>query len=103
MKSSLERFGVAHKEEICMFRSTIRRAILVSTLALTALIAVAGSAGAQPGLDDDPDYSDPMWIDANPATVVESGIYVDVGFRQGEGVPVIPQPHWADFELSGTR
>jgi hypothetical protein len=86
-----------------MFRSTIRRAVLVSALALTALFAVAGSAGAQPGPDDDPDYSDPMWIYAKPATVVESGIYVDVGFRQGEDVPVIPQPHWADFEQTSAR
>jgi hypothetical protein len=86
-----------------MFRSTIRRAVLVSTLAVTALIAVAGSAGAQPGPDDDPNYSHPMWIYANPATVVESGIYVDVGFRQGEGVPVVPQPHWAELDQAGAR
>jgi hypothetical protein len=40
-----------------------------------------------------------MWIYASPGTAVESGIYVDVGFRQGEGVPIVPQPHWDDIGL----
>jgi hypothetical protein len=47
----------------------IRRALLVALLALAALAAVCGSAGAQPGPDDDPNYNDPMWRYANPAAV----------------------------------
>ena len=44
-----------------------RRAFLVALLALAALAAICGSAGAQPGPDDDPNYNDPMWRYANPA------------------------------------
>ena len=55
-----------------MFRATVRRAVLVSLLAVAALAAVHGSAGAQPGPDDDPNYNHPMWIYANPAAVVRA-------------------------------
>lgn len=49
------------------FRASVRRALLVATLAVAALTAFHGSAGAQPGPDDDPNCHDPMWIYANPA------------------------------------
>jgi hypothetical protein len=47
----------------------VRKAFLVTVLAVAALAAVHGSAGAQPGPDDDPNYNHPMWIYANPANV----------------------------------
>ena len=100
------------------FRATVRRAILVSLLAVAALAAVHGSAGAQPGPDDDPNYHDPMWIYANPAAVsaadtsakpelvaqdgandsTQAALPVDYG----EVPPVEPgrepQPHWLEEE-----
>jgi hypothetical protein len=47
-----------------MLRSRLRNALLVSVF---TLVAAAGSVGAQPGPDDDPDYNDPMWRYADPA------------------------------------
>ena len=52
----------------------IRKALLVALLALAALAAICGSAGAQPGPDDDPNYRDPMWIYANPAIVSQQAL-----------------------------
>jgi hypothetical protein len=52
----------------------LRRALVVSALALTALAAVGGSAGAYPGPDDDPDYSEPGWIYANPEADATLGL-----------------------------
>ncbi len=51
-----------------MFRSLIRKTLLVSTLA-AVFAAGHGSADAQPGPDDNPNYNHPMWIYANPADV----------------------------------
>jgi hypothetical protein len=55
-------------EESTMFRSLIRKSLLVSTLA-AVFAAGHGSAEARPGPDDDPNYNHPMWIFANPAEV----------------------------------
>jgi hypothetical protein len=79
-----------------MFRPNARRALLVSTLALAALFAVHGSTGAQPSPDDDPDYSAPYWIYANPAGNVAFGTHVDAGFIQPIEPPGVPLPHWDD-------
>ena len=49
-----------------MFRSLIRKSILVATLA-AVFAAGHDSADARPGPDDNPDYNHPMWIYANPA------------------------------------
>ena len=71
-------------------RSTFRRILLVSTLALAAFVALHGAAGAQPGDDYTGDYSEPYWIYADPADDAARQEYESV-VRWGEENPA---PHW---------